>query len=467
MLAGIVYPSHQQGTFAGLARGSDGGCRAGFDYLSPELAQSNKVDSRSDQYSLGIILFELVTGRLPFLDPTPMAIVLKHVSQPLPSPRSLAPDLPDGVEKVILKATAKQPGERYPSVAEMNEELQTALAATDDARLHARSPLRPPVPVELIVDPSSNGNPQTQTRAKIRRGIGLGVLIGIALAAVLGISMLTGSREPATAATAIPETTQSTSPASPFPTSTLKHPTIAPTASGQQSAIEYGTYLEGEAPARLEIPPTPTPVAVFVEEDIRAVLDLEEPVHFDYFDDDSTWFDVDRPGKAAYWFEAGYLMGRDYEPEEHYTWWSTAEKQSGNLYVEVSATNGDCIAKDAVGLAIRVDPETIAGGYSLEVSCDGHWRFRRHQIGSDPTDLILWTADAAIVTGPWASNRLGLWAYMDDFAFFINGQQVGELNDPQYPYTYGTFALYVRASRTYDLTAAFDDFAFWHIRYLP
>ena len=82
-------------------------------------------------------------------------------------------------------------------------------------------------------------------------------------------------------------------------------------------------------------------------------------------------------------------------------------------------------------------------------------------------DLTLWSVSPTIETGPWASNRLGLWAYMDDFVFFINGVQVGELNDPQYPYTYGTFALYVRASRTYDLTAAFDDFAFWHIRYLP
>ncbi len=436
-------------------------------YLSPELAQSNKVDARSDQYSLGIILFELVTGRLPFLDKTPMAIVLKHVSQPLPSPRSLAPDLPDGVERVILKATAKKPEERYPSVAELNGELQAVLAGTDGARLFARPPLRPPPPADLTVDPGPNGNLRPRFRAKLSPKTGLGVLIGVALAVVLGISVLSGGADPAAAPTTTPEVNMGVALARPSPTPTDRRSTVVSSATAEPNTVDYSTYLEGEAPSRLEVPPTPTPLPVLEGEDLRAVLDLEEPDHFDYFDDDSTWFDVDRPGKAAYWFEAGYLMGRDYEPEEHYTWWSTAEKQSGNLYVEVSATNGDCIGKDAVGLAIRVDPESISGGYSLEVSCDGHWRFRRHQIGGDPLDLTPWSESPAIETGAWASNRLGIWAYMDHFAFYINGVQIDEFSDPQYPYTYGTFALYVRASRTYDLTASFDDFAFWHIRYLP
>jgi hypothetical protein len=163
----------------------------------------------------------------------------------------------------------------------------------------------------------------------------------------------------------------------------------------------------------------------------------------------------------------GKMFGIDYEPEEIYTWWSYTDTSSGNVYAEVSATNGDCLERDSLGMAIRVDRDTAAGGYSLEVSCDGAYRFRLHQIGGDQVEFIDWTESDAIHTGPGATNRLGLWGYQARFRLYVNDQEVAEFWDTNYRHTYGTFALYTRATRTYDLTGTFDDFAYWNIEYIP
>jgi hypothetical protein len=218
-------------------------------------------------------------------------------------------------------------------------------------------------------------------------------------------------------------------------------------------------------PRRLELPPTPTPFSVTAG-DPRAMLDLSHPTYVDYFDEPRMWFDYDTAGRAAYRVEDGHLIGIDYEPEERYSWWSYTDKQSDNVYAEISATNGDCINKDSVGFVIHSDPVTASGGYALEVSCDGNWRLRLHRTGASPKDLVPWTPSEVIHQGNGATNRLGFWDHRRRFALFINGQQVGESSDPLNSYPFGTFAVYVRASQTYNLTATFDDLAFWQLPYV-
>jgi hypothetical protein len=66
-----------------------------------------------------------------------------------------------------------------------------------------------------------------------------------------------------------------------------------------------------------------------------------------------------------------------------------------------------------------------------------------------------------------AVNRLGIWGYQGKFYFFVNGYPVGEFYDGNYYDTYGVFAAYVQAAQTFELTAEFDDFAFWHIPFIP
>ena len=89
------------------------------EYMSPEQFQGKGVDARTDVYSLGVVLYEMVTGRKPYQADTPAAVLIKQVTEALPRPRSFVSELPDAVERILLKALAKEKENRYESMAEL------------------------------------------------------------------------------------------------------------------------------------------------------------------------------------------------------------------------------------------------------------------------------------------------------------------------------------------------------------
>ena len=112
-------------------------------YFSPEQAEGIGVDARSDIYSLGVVLFEMVTGRPPFLGDTPVAVASKHVRDHAPAPRSINPSIPATFEAIILKAMAKDPAHRYATAEDLRADLlrfnegRTVLAMDDATGLLA------------------------------------------------------------------------------------------------------------------------------------------------------------------------------------------------------------------------------------------------------------------------------------------------------------------------------------------
>jgi len=120
---GISRTSASQMTEAGSIVGT-------AQYLSPEQARGAAVDQRSDLYSVGIVLFELLTGKLPFNGETPLEIAMKHLSEIPKSPSTRRPEVPPDLDMVVLRALAKDPADRFESAEEMDAELARVAAGS-------------------------------------------------------------------------------------------------------------------------------------------------------------------------------------------------------------------------------------------------------------------------------------------------------------------------------------------------
>jgi predicted Ser/Thr protein kinase len=139
------------------------------DYIAPEQAQGQRVDEHTDVYSLGVVLFELLTSRVPFPGENFVAVAMRHINEPPPSIREQRPDVPERVDAAVRKAMAKDPRDRFPTMTDLCKELEACLAEVQGAGTQVIPPLSRP-----------------RGRARSRRGFSPWPLLAL-LAALLAI----------------------------------------------------------------------------------------------------------------------------------------------------------------------------------------------------------------------------------------------------------------------------------------
>jgi serine/threonine protein kinase len=182
-------------------------------YMSPEQGSGGKIDHRTDIYSLGVMLYELVVGEVPYTAETPMAVVVKHIVDPLPMPRDKNPDVPERLQQVILKALAKNPDDRYDHAGELVAAMEEIVGQNPEwsaASIKVVNAVREPmvdVPATKVLEeeemeetagkaaeaptvrePASSSRPSAPVKQKPKRKIWAYALGGIAILAVCGVA---------------------------------------------------------------------------------------------------------------------------------------------------------------------------------------------------------------------------------------------------------------------------------------
>ena len=378
------------------------------EYMAPEQGQGINVDHRADVYALGVVLYELLTGRKPFQADTPMGVVVKHISEPLPDPRRYIPNLPDQAVWAVCKALEKKAEDRFSTMDEFADVLRRLAALEDNAATttlqepgRSPRPSGPPSQAPIGGPPRRSPTPLPTSAPPQTEKRGGGILAfssGIVIAGIVGVVLCIGLfgffyyLGTNTETTPTPEIVAllATEPVIPH----------------QDTPLPAITSPGSQAPTT---PPEPQ-TRVLLEDDFENQLSGWEVGNYT---DGAVGYQ-----NGAYFVEA---------TEDSLTIWGAANRNFSDLIIDVESTQitTPLDNNNDYGVACRVQEN--GDGYFLLISGDGFFSI---MIGKDDTfiNLVDWQPSDIIHQGN-TSNNIKASCVGTSLELTVNGTLLAQIND--------------------------------------
>ncbi len=466
---------------------STGNVLGTVDYIAPELFEPHhKADALSDLYSLGVLLFEMVTGRLPFSGDTQIAVVAMHVSKHPPLPHTFVPDLPPQVERIMLRSLEKNPSLRYQSATELANAFCSAVSAprTRDLRNMDSSPVwgdektvvqttrdeplvLPPVPATPRVTESAPATRATgvyppyappeypqqapqiasqrsRTSSASKRGRIVAILALLALL-VVAVPIIYAATHPSGNNPSPTPTTTTASTPMPDLTATAQ---IADATATAQAAKNATTTAQAAVTATAQAAKNATATAVVAPTaTVRAQVTATAGVIQTVTAGTASYIDpLTDPNNAA-------TQKAKWDPDTTHcvfeaNGYHVLQKASnlgdllkgcietGNTYANMAASvDVTIVSGHSGGIFFRTNNQGIGGayaGYLFEVDSQGHYRISRSSNFSLPVATVAlqdWTASPALKPGDNVKNTLQIWANGETLDLYANNVFLKEVQD--------------------------------------
>jgi tRNA A-37 threonylcarbamoyl transferase component Bud32 len=345
-------------------------------YMSPEQVQADPVSPQTDIYSLGVMVFEMLAGHLPFQAESPIALAMLHVSKPPPSLLTIRPDLPPGVDAVIQQALAKDPAYRPASAGAFAHDLAAGLEGlptSAETSLPRPAPIAAPTRAASRTEAMRAEQPaaapaRPRSALPIVAGVGLIVVIAVVVGVLAALSLL-------------------------------------PLGGGEE-------------------PPPPT-LPFQVDATVQAEIGPRRDLLTDTFDDPSSGFPTVNGETGSVRYEGGALLVE--AVGDRVEWFAPSSRlNQSDVVIDVDAIHRSGTLNNEFGPLCRwLDS---GNHYQFAVSSDGHYAIWK-RVNGQFTMLVDWTSSGAIETGEGSSNHIRAECVGPTLTLYVNGAQAASVED--------------------------------------